>query len=1065
MDLTALLDDSLAIDITGDVVTKEKTLFNSVATKFETVVQEISNILLHERKPVCVIKLSHGKDSSTVSNCTFEAYRRLIAKGAIESSRPLIIISGDTKVEQHPMVMYPNFDADNIKVYCEINNINLYYIKSEPGLKDEFFVKYGGANKLLSNATRSGDCTPILKTDPANKALKTILGSTEAPLISLVGSRRNEGSRRTANMDKQGILHKSATDLLDEVSTMEIGTITDFAPIRDWCFDEVFGYLRIAGTEPIEQSEHTLPFHMPHAGLLLEIYGNGSGAEVCELALGANQQSAACGGKARFGCTVCTQVPNDKSSEGLNQLERWRALGSENALRVRDWLFRVSCSIDARAYHAKSIDPVFNRIMLQPNVLKTRYLEKMVRYAAQLTLDSHRAAEEFSALVDQGLEHTHPGYAEILADTSMTENTKKLFLRMYKQEAQKPLMNYFNTKHAILLSFQWALDGVGALPYRPLAILRDVMMYNKRIPYPKLNSEMPYAVTLKSEPVPEAFVLRMYKEEYEQKEYLNDDLAELYSPSFSAADHIVMAQDMHCGTTDRAHHNAAIRVNADIKMDRFGNLTHTVNKVAFRKGAKLLTIRAKERYIKALEEPINRRFNDAIFFNHLTSERNSLLAKLADRSLSDNETNKGLQDLNNFVQKVLDTTKFQKPSGEEFVIPHLELPLISAGVKPTKRTIDDVTNATFRRRSKTKGKLVASTTRLRFYKPNLKSKLERAHEEQIIAPRINMSQFTDFNINIANSECTTLNEESNINFDGYDFITAWGGDMTDMCEISFMLREIPCSLLYRVLDIHDSTLKNCIKSRLPVRHYCGTDNEAVINLLFAEGSLSILPHYAANFKAARARTNILSQRGAFLYQNMSSEKLKKEPGIKTMKEHRSEKAEYLLRVRAIRNDSRRSTRELLTNPNSDSHLDTITNRIEIIFNNLTEAAQYIQHNDMYFSSYGHWNSHDKAASKLGLLLLETFKSEICSFNDFKRTFLRRHECTYLDQNYSALISVEQSYCDAQKALTAWFDTHTLSEINFMKGLPSEKEIQAEKESRIKKIPKETQSDALLSLLF
>ena len=100
----------------------------------------------------------------------------------------------------------------------------------------------------------------------------------------------------------------------------------------------------------------------------------------------------------------------DHSSTALTQYPRWRALGAEDALRVRDFLYRLSCDMDARAFHARAFDPAgYNRVALQPNVLKPKHLEKMVRFASQLTVDSKRKADAFAMLVAQGREMEHEG--------------------------------------------------------------------------------------------------------------------------------------------------------------------------------------------------------------------------------------------------------------------------------------------------------------------------------------------------------------------------------------------------------------------------------------------------------------------------------------------------------------------------------------------------------------------------------------------------------------------------------------------------------------------------------
>ena len=97
----------------------------------------------------------------------------------------------------------------------------------------------------------------------------------------------------------------------------------------------------------------------------------------------------------------------------------------------RDFLYRLSCDIDARALHARAYDPVgYNRAALQPNVLKPKHLDKIVRFASQLTLDSIRIAKEFKALVAEGRELEHEGYRCIYDDPNIPPKTKKAFLEM-----------------------------------------------------------------------------------------------------------------------------------------------------------------------------------------------------------------------------------------------------------------------------------------------------------------------------------------------------------------------------------------------------------------------------------------------------------------------------------------------------------------------------------------------------------------------------------------------------------------------------------------------------------
>ena len=141
--------------------------------------------------------------------------------------------------------------------------------------------------------------------------------------------------------------------------------------------------------------------------------------------------------------------------------------------------------MDEGAFHARAFDPgCYNRVALQPNVLKARFLEKMVRYASQLTVDFEIKAHEFKILVRDGREMEHPGYRDIADDLNIPPKAKKAFLEMYKECAQEPIFTSFSEEHALLLSFRWSIDGIGAAPYRPLAIWEQTKRGEGRIPYP-----------------------------------------------------------------------------------------------------------------------------------------------------------------------------------------------------------------------------------------------------------------------------------------------------------------------------------------------------------------------------------------------------------------------------------------------------------------------------------------------------------------------------------------------------------------------------------------------------
>lgn len=469
IDATTLLD----INCIDTAVEEDRQQLSLVHEQFWAGVDEMK--LLLQDGAILFCPTSFGKDSSITLLMALEAQRQMLVAGHIQPDHPLISSTVNTNMEAIPMVMFQEYAKKRLLAYAQLHGINLKHEIVSPTLNDDYFIRFVGAQKLISNSSRNGDCSVILKIKPSEAFVKTIIEQYPGKnVICILGSRKMEGNRRTSNMSKQGIAKKTIDDIRSELSSVALGKVQllNFAPIRDWATDQVFDLLRIAGSKPLRKTNLHIPAFLNDFGLLLEIYGNG-GSESCSVSVGQTSGGAGCNGTSRFGCTMCPMVGSlDKSSTSLATLERWRVLGVENATRLRDYMWRLSNNMDARSYHAKAYDPAcYSRIVLQPNTLKSKYLEKIIRYAAQLTVDSIRASEHYNHLASQGLSDEHPGIIDIRNDVNIPPKTKAAFIEMYKEALSDPKnLNYlFDIQHAILLSLRWSIDGV---PLRLSVLLR-----------------------------------------------------------------------------------------------------------------------------------------------------------------------------------------------------------------------------------------------------------------------------------------------------------------------------------------------------------------------------------------------------------------------------------------------------------------------------------------------------------------------------------------------------------------------------------------------------------------
>lgn len=887
-----------------------------VVMQFNDDVKHFRN-LLEKTNIVPIIGSSQGKDSSTVTLIVIEAFRQAIAEKTIEPNRPLIMTTVNTKGEAIAMNFYVHYARKRIIDYCKKHAINLRYDIVSPSLNNEFFVRYAGAQKLPATPGRNGDCSIILKLNPNQRFIKSIVNEfdnderyreyRDSPLLMCLGSRSDESSRRKNNMLLQQLSNKSASDILNSLEKELIGKreLINFAPIANWSTDNVFLLLSLAGDKPIKRSPHSVPGYLEHFGLLQEIYGNGSANETCEIVSGKSGGSG-CNGKARFGCSFCTVIGNkDKSSDGLASLARWKSLGVEDSLRVRDWLYRISSSMDCRALHARAFDSVgYNRIALQGNTLKPKYLEKMVRYASQLTQDAIKYANEFAALKAANKEMEHEGYREIAQSQTLSPRIKKAFLEMYSEAIVNPEnLNYlFTQKHAILLSFRWSLDGVGSAPFKPLSVWNDISQGKGRIPYPKLNKEIPKSEHKKIEgydALPEAVMMPVLKNEQPHEHVFNHTpLLSLWRRPVDVAD--VLDEEMNCTISRKSDHTAAVNVEFDLQVLHhaksvndltgctfnvedskisFALAKPIIKKVMFQ--GKVLTGKAKEQLLAGgLIEQVNEYAQSHFEANveRITHANINIPSELADYAIKQLSSCTGTFTINRDVKYLKETRSL-------------------AGYMATQRKEDPKLHFTQRVTKVKKGVLTRGNTRMVFYPFAMDSRLHSVSKQEASVLIPAYDSHTQKTISIHDSSLFDFEEEAKENI--------------LVCDKA-LSRWKAAGGVEKALALHDNYIQRLIKyrhvrqvNRFDIRRYAGT--QAVEELL-SSGVVSIERKYWAQFHAIYKRTQVLDSLGMFKYQSMPVEMVQNARNAITMAQHRKDKVAVLNQIRLYRNEQREAVK-------------------------------------------------------------------------------------------------------------------------------------------------------------
>jgi len=910
---------------------------------FELSEELISEYLTLLREGVCLqISTSHGKDSTSITNAAIEAMGQALAEGIIEKDHPLVILTVDTLLEPEPIQCYVDFAHQNVIKRCEELGINLKAKIVSPPFHHQLMILFANAQKLFATASsgRSADCSKIFKVDTNIRALKDIKASLpekyqQAPWVSVAGQRSDESHRRSHNMTKQGVKSLKAKTLLEQINKEGVTSkVYRFAPISDWIVDDVIAYLTHAGSGVHKKClpGQEIKCYGENFGLLLAIYGEGSN-ERCELVTSADdkQKQSGCGKLARFGCVTCGMVSEDKSAKELNEYTRWSRFG-DATLRFRDYLTRVSDDINCRAFHARAFDrSCNNNVFLQPNVLKASVLEKLVWYASQITIDSLNVHLEFTKLYESGHVESDVGIKDIMQDNTITASVRKQYVEMYTNRMLKgPMFELFSHKHAVLLSLLWSLHGITALPYRPIAIW-DAVLKGKRLPYPLTNSELnakrahqgliSFQDELRSQSIPDAVVAQIFT----PSKHSFKELKSIYGEKLNST-HL---KPLLPFSLSEYWQDASVQVHQHHDLQLFNKVT----------SANIRKVRLTYRL-------------DAYTGDDFVSAKCLQSSKAIDL-----KANKAMLDLclelarNNYVQNgqlaVLENNRYELVSDHQFSDQVLFTSKV-AHYSEQKRVKTARTRQFSERKrvlNKLTGKYVAGRASLKMYSVN-----ERSSE---VEQRINNISYwlpdhtVNETINVGTAELDSRDLSLNFIFDDYLF-ELWLQD----------------GGIARLLQHHDTLLRNRIKDRKPIRVFYGTG--PVYKITNTSG-LSVSKRLEGNFVSTLKRTEVFHKSGVFDLANLNQDAILSYKNVISMNDHRAQKVDHLLAARYIKHIERREMKHCLANAGGDLGLMSMLKRL----NEFTDHYLIISKRFIAAQFYGSFQT-DAAlrAAKLGMWLNE-----------------------------------------------------------------------------------------------
>jgi len=432
----------------------------------------VDDIKIIKAKYTVAIASSFAKDSTVTTLAALQAHKELIVEGAIAPDSPFLITNINTLVENHLITILVSHERRRLNEWGEKNGIIMDIRVATPNLSRTWAAMFLSGLKVLSLSKLNADCSEELKIRNAEKVEKQLAIDYKGKIVTLLGSRLSESTRRKASLVSRSQHNKTAEELVEFADKSRKDRV--FAPIVNMTADHVWTLLRRAGTNPIVQPSkgfEPIPSYCDNHRLLNIVYGDSTEEGSCPTSSkrikGDNASAGGCGKSSRMGCYTCLKPIEDSSSKILSRSKRHGVI-SANMLKVRDYMMHIGADLAFRTWHTRAMDFTTGAIAAQPNVLNAETLDYLIKLFCQITVDEEIRAQSFAEKVQVGDELLDEGYADIFADNELSVEDKSLFAKVYKEFAVEPLIAPMTRNISLYLSAIHSRDGVKLPPYRAL---------------------------------------------------------------------------------------------------------------------------------------------------------------------------------------------------------------------------------------------------------------------------------------------------------------------------------------------------------------------------------------------------------------------------------------------------------------------------------------------------------------------------------------------------------------------------------------------------------------------
>jgi 3'-phosphoadenosine 5'-phosphosulfate sulfotransferase (PAPS reductase)/FAD synthetase len=305
-----------------------------------------------------VFSYSSGKDSSVMLNLGLNVASELSHEGVTVPR--FVIMHGNTLLENPIINRFALAEISKIRAFISQNKLDASVEIATPSMSSNHMVNLIGGRTIASLPDTDSKCSVDMKINPMNRLKRKVFKGfgKEAVIVSCIGTRFEESHERMKAMVKRGE---------SNLVPVEINDSLILSPIALFSLDDVWQYIAnvINGREP-SYSDFTE---------LMDVYRDGEGGACAVIAYMDNKaRTAGCG--ARFGCSVCNRVADDKSMENMLTLDKYAFMRPLNDLR--EWIRNTHYNPKNRNWLARSID-ADGGVKISPNAYSPQHCEEMLK--------------------------------------------------------------------------------------------------------------------------------------------------------------------------------------------------------------------------------------------------------------------------------------------------------------------------------------------------------------------------------------------------------------------------------------------------------------------------------------------------------------------------------------------------------------------------------------------------------------------------------------------------------------------------------------------------------------